>query len=173
MNQKGEKEGTINLKKEVFDVGFDKEQVTRYVRVYLANQRQGTAVTQTRGEVTGSTRKIYRQKGTGRARAGSIRSPLWRHGGVVSSRSRSRREARARLRGNDGKICASTSHLLSERHKRRAASADYSERQVPPIDCDNHRCKCAAHAVQSSTSRSPTCANARSLVTSTAPALRA
>ncbi len=83
MNQKGEKEGTINLKKEVFDVGFDKEQVTRYVRVYLANQRRGASSTKTRGEVSGGGKKPWKQKGTGRARQGSIRAPHWVHGGIA------------------------------------------------------------------------------------------
>jgi len=53
------------------------------VRVYLANQRQGNASTKTRGEVTGSTRKIYRQKGTGKARHGDIKAPIFVGGGIV------------------------------------------------------------------------------------------
>ena len=53
------------------------------VRMYLANQRQGNAETKTRGQVSGGGKKPWRQKHTGRARAGSIRSPLWRKGGIV------------------------------------------------------------------------------------------
>jgi len=53
------------------------------VRVYLVNQRQGTASTKTRGEVAGSTRKIYRQKGTGRARHGAIKAPIFVGGGIA------------------------------------------------------------------------------------------
>ena len=67
----------------IFAVKINKQLISQAVRVYLANQRQGNASTKTRGEVTGSTRKIYRQKGTGRARHGGIRAPLFVGGGVA------------------------------------------------------------------------------------------
>lgn len=61
----------------------DRKILWQAVRMYLANQRQGTADTKTRGEVRGGGKKPWKQKHTGRARAGSIRSPLWRKGGIV------------------------------------------------------------------------------------------
>lgn len=73
----------ISLPEEIFAAKINKVLIAQAVKVFLANQRQGTASTKTRGEVEGSTRKIYRQKGTGRARHGSIRAPIFVHGGVV------------------------------------------------------------------------------------------
>lgn len=73
----------INLVKEIYDVAAQPQLVAQYVRVYLANQRQGTASTKSRGEVIGSTKKIYRQKGTGGARHGSRKAPLFVGGGVA------------------------------------------------------------------------------------------
>lgn len=74
-------------KKEVPDIVFnnpaDESVVHTAVVAYMANQRQGTHSTKTRGEVSGGGRKPWRQKHTGRARHGSIRSPLWRKGGIV------------------------------------------------------------------------------------------
>jgi len=61
--------------------------LAQYIRVYLANQRQGTASAKTRAEVSGSTRKIYRQKGTGKARHGDIKAPIFVGGGVVGGPS--------------------------------------------------------------------------------------
>lgn len=73
----------IELPDDIFAKPINKHLLWHYVRVYLAHQRQGNASTKTRAEVSGSGKKLWRQKGTGRARIGSIRSPLWRHGGTV------------------------------------------------------------------------------------------
>jgi len=82
-NQNGEKVGKVSLKPEIFAVEDKDELLTQVVLAILANQRQAKAKTKTRAEVRGGGKKPWRQKGTGRARAGSIRSPLWRGGGVV------------------------------------------------------------------------------------------
>lgn len=79
----GKVTGKVVLPGEIFAEEINKSLLAQAVRVYLANKRQGTVSTKTRGEVDGSTRKIYRQKGTGRARHGSIRAPIFVKGGVV------------------------------------------------------------------------------------------
>ncbi len=84
LNIKGEETGReINLDKSVFGIEPNEHAVYLDVKNYLANQRQGTAKTKERGEITGSTRKIKKQKGTGTARAGSIKSPIFRGGGTI------------------------------------------------------------------------------------------
>jgi len=82
-NIQGDKVGEIELSDEVFGVEIRPDIMHRAVLSYLANQRLGTASTLTRAEVSGGGRKPWRQKGTGRARHGSIRSPIWRKGGIV------------------------------------------------------------------------------------------
>ena len=77
------KVGSVELHDGVFGVEADGPLVHTAVVMQQACARQGTASTLRRGEVSGSGRKPWKQKGTGRARAGSIRSPIWRHGGVV------------------------------------------------------------------------------------------
>jgi large subunit ribosomal protein L4 len=79
----GEEHGRVSLAEEVFGVRPNGHVVYETVKAYLANQRQGTAKAKTRAEVRGGTRKPWRQKGTGRARAGTVTSPLWRHGGRI------------------------------------------------------------------------------------------
>lgn len=82
-NQKGESVGTIELPKDIFEVKNNPELMYQVVTTQAANRRQGTAHTKTRGEVSGGGKKPWRQKGTGRARVGSNRSPIWRKGGTV------------------------------------------------------------------------------------------
>ena len=79
----GAKKKTVPLPATLFDGTVNRDALHRAVVTYLANQRQGTHNTLTRSEVSGGNQKPWRQKGTGRARQGSIRSPQWRHGGVV------------------------------------------------------------------------------------------
>ncbi len=79
----GKPAGKMTLPKELFAAKINKVLMAQAVRVYLSNQRSGSAATKTRGQVEGSTRKIYRQKGTGRARHGGIRAPMFVGGGIV------------------------------------------------------------------------------------------
>lgn len=82
-NLKNESVGEIELRDEVFGVPLNESLIYYAVNNYLTNQRQGTVKTKTRGNVSGSGRKLWKQKGTGRARIASLRSPLWKGGGNV------------------------------------------------------------------------------------------
>ncbi len=77
------KVGTMELADAVFGAEVNEALLYEAVRHYLAGLRGGNAKTKTRHEVAGSGKKLWKQKGTGRARTGSVRSPLWRHGGTV------------------------------------------------------------------------------------------
>lgn len=83
LNVENKKIGTINLNDEVFAMTINENLFYETVKMQLANRRSGTASTKTRANVSGGGVKPWKQKGTGRARAGSNRSPLWRHGGTV------------------------------------------------------------------------------------------
>jgi large subunit ribosomal protein L4 len=82
-NLEGKKVGEIELADDVFAARVNPHLLHEAVRHYLAGRRAGTHKTKQKSEVSGSGKKLWRQKGTGRARIGSIRSPLWRHGGTV------------------------------------------------------------------------------------------
>lgn len=101
----------IELPDGVFAYPFKEHLVHTAVQSYLNGLRAGSAKTKPRGEVTGSNRKPYRQKGTGRARAGSVKSPLWRSGGTVH-----------------GPVPRSYEDKLSPREKRNALKAALSRR---------------------------------------------
>jgi large subunit ribosomal protein L4 len=82
-NLEGKKVGQIELADDVFAVKVNQNLLHEAVRHHLAGERAGTHKTKDKSEVSGSGKKLWKQKGTGRARVGSIRSPLWRHGGTV------------------------------------------------------------------------------------------
>lgn len=83
LNVKGEKVETLELPEDVFGVRASSAVIHEVINAYLANARRGTHSTKTRAEVSGGGVKPWKQKHTGRARSGSTRSPLWRHGGVA------------------------------------------------------------------------------------------
>ncbi|MDD5137019.1 MAG: 50S ribosomal protein L4 [Candidatus Omnitrophica bacterium] len=82
-DMKGKEVEHLILDKAIFDGEVNKEVLYQAVVMYNSNQRHGNAATKTRGDVSGGGKKPFRQKGTGQARAGSTRSPLWRHGGTT------------------------------------------------------------------------------------------
>jgi large subunit ribosomal protein L4 len=84
LNLDGKQAGTVDLLPEVFKLEeINTHLIWEAVRHFLAKRRAGTAKTKDKSEVSGSGKKLWKQKGTGRARVGSVRSPLWRHGGIV------------------------------------------------------------------------------------------
>ena len=82
-DEKGQPQAEVALPDDLFEAEIHEQALYETVKVYLTNQRQGTAKTKERGEVSYSTAKLFRQKGTGRARAGSLKSPVRRGGGTV------------------------------------------------------------------------------------------
>jgi large subunit ribosomal protein L4 len=83
INASKETQRELSLPDEVFAMAYRRDLIHEAVRCYLANQRLGTHSTKRRDEVAGSGKKLWKQKHTGRARMGEIRSPLWYHGGIV------------------------------------------------------------------------------------------
>jgi large subunit ribosomal protein L4 len=79
----GEPGDALELPEDLFDGVVNEAVLHQVIKAYLANQRQGNASTKTRAEVSGGNSKVWKQKGTGRARQGSTRAPHWRHGGVA------------------------------------------------------------------------------------------
>src|SRR5215472_3945408 len=126
LNLKGAKVGSLDLADEVFGA-VNEDLLWEAVKHYRAAQRSGTHATKNRKLVSGSGKKLWRQKGTGRARVGSIRSPLWRHGGTVHGpqpRSYDYQFPRKKLQGalrsalaskhSDGKLMVVENFELSE-----------------------------------------------------------
>ena len=119
-NWQGEEVGQATLNLRVAKEESAAHVVHRSLRLQMANNRQGTASTKTRAEVRGGGRKPWRQKGTGRARAGSIRSPLWRGGGVIF-----------------GPRPRDYSHKMNRKEKRLALSTAFQSRSEDLIAIEN------------------------------------
>jgi large subunit ribosomal protein L4 len=138
-----QKVGELELADEVFGAEVNEALLYEAVRHYQATVRRGTAKTKVRGEVEGSGKKLWKQKGTGRARMGSIRSPIWRHGGTVHGpvpRDYSYRLPRKMLLGalrsalsaklRDGELKVVQHFGLSD-HKTKQARAALDKLEIP------------------------------------------
>jgi large subunit ribosomal protein L4 len=114
VNLEGKPVGEMELADAVFGVEVNQNLLHAAVRWQLAAGRAGTHKVKTRGEVKGAGRKLWRQKGTGRARMGSIRSPLWRHGGTVHGPSPRDYSYRLPRKMVVGALCSALSSKLAE-----------------------------------------------------------
>lgn len=138
MNWKKEEVGEVDLPAGVFEYPFRRHLVWEVVKAYLAGQRRGTHKTKTRAEVSGSGRKPFKQKGTGRARQGGSRPPIHRHGGT-----------------SHGPVTRSYAQKVSVGEKKNALKAALSRRVkeerllvVEGLDLESHRTKDLRTAVE-------------------------
>ncbi|MDQ5859013.1 MAG: 50S ribosomal protein L4 [Acidobacteriota bacterium] len=138
VNWKKEEVGEVDLPAGVFEYPFRRHLVWEVVKAYLAGQRRGTHKTKTRAEVSGSGRKPFKQKGTGRARQGGSRPPIHRHGGI-----------------SHGPVPRSYSQKVSVGEKKNALKAALSRRVkeerllvLEGLDLESHRTKDLRTAVQ-------------------------
>ena len=115
LNLEGQEVGKVTLADEVFKAPYNEDLIHQAVVCYLTNQRQGTKSTLTRAEVAGGGRKPWRQKGTGRARQGSIRSPQWVHGGVVFAPKPRDFEKKMNAQMRKGAFVSALSTMMAEK----------------------------------------------------------
>ena len=115
LNLQGQEVSKLTLSDEVFKAPYNEALIHQAVVCYLTNQRQGTKSTLTRAEVAGGGRKPWRQKGTGRARQGSIRSPQWVHGGVVFAPKPRDFEKKMNAQMRRGAFVSALSTMMSEK----------------------------------------------------------
>lgn len=135
----------LSLSEELFSAKINKQILAQYMRVYLANQRQGNASTKHRSEVVGSTKKIYRQKGTGNARHGSRKAPIFVGGGVqagpkpkdfsLSMNKKQKRQAlyaSLTMKAQEGSISAMVNDVMDMNTKTKDFAAFINK-----VGCDN------------------------------------
>lgn len=116
-NQQGQVVGDTEVSDKLFAVTPDAHLLAEAVRIQQSNSRLGLAHTKTRGEVSGGGVKPWKQKGTGRARAGSIRSPIWRHGGVTfGPRSNRNWELKMNKKAKVKALAMALTDKVQERH---------------------------------------------------------
>ncbi|HHX49272.1 MAG TPA: 50S ribosomal protein L4 [Clostridiales bacterium] len=113
-DMKGKKSGSLDLKEEVFGQEYNEALIHQVIVAQLANKRQGTKSALTRAEVRGGGAKPWRQKGTGRARQGSIRSPQWTKGGVVFAPKPRDYSKKVNKKMKDLALCSALSKKLSD-----------------------------------------------------------
>jgi large subunit ribosomal protein L4 len=113
-NLKNEVVGQIELDERIFGAPLNRALIYDAVKAYMMNQRLGTVSTKRRGEVSGSGRKLWRQKGTGRARIGSIRNPLWKGGGNSHGPKPRPWETRMPKKMRRGALCSALSERVRE-----------------------------------------------------------
>jgi len=113
-NLKNDVVGQLELDDRVFGQPLNKALIYDAVKAYMTNQRTGTVSTKTRGEVSGSGRKLWKQKGTGRARVASIRSPLWKGGGATHGPKPRPWEIRMPKKMRRKALCSALSERLRE-----------------------------------------------------------
>lgn len=161
-NQEGREVGKVTLPERVFGVMWNPDLVHRVVEAIRENLRRGTANAKMRGEVSGGGKKPWRQKGTGRARHGSTRSPLWRHGGVthgprkekVYAQKINKRERQAALRSvlsrklKDNEILFIDEFRLDAPKTAAAKKILSSLERIPGFDRLVRKAKNAAHLAQ-------------------------
>jgi large subunit ribosomal protein L4 len=120
----------LSLPENIFATEVSEKTLDTYLRVYLNNQRKGTASTKTRGEVIGSTRKIYRQKGTGGARHGSRKAPIFVGGGVTFGPQP--RDYSARINKKQRKVALFSSLTLKNKDNHIVGLADEAVQAIEP-----------------------------------------
>jgi len=113
-NLKNEVIGQIELDEAVFGAPLNRALIYDAIKAYQMNQRLGTVSTKRRGEVSGSGRKLWRQKGTGRARVASIRTPIWKGGGATHGPKPRPWETRLPKKMRRGALCSALSERLRE-----------------------------------------------------------